>query len=130
MNSNPRNTRQRAAIREVFADATRPLSPHEVLEKGRRSVANMSLATVYRTLTVMLDEGDIIKVELPGQPPLYEPAGLKHHHHFHCETCGRTYDIEGCPGDLKKLLPPGFELARHDITLFGRCATCISKGRP
>lgn len=89
----------------------------------------MSLATVYRTLTVMLDEGDIIKVELPGQAPLYEPAGLKHHHHFHCETCGRTYDIEGCPGDLKKLLPAGFELARHDITLFGRCAACLAEGR-
>lgn len=89
----------------------------------------MSLATVYRNLTVLLEEGCIDRVELPGQPPLYEPADLEHHHHFHCEVCGRTYDIEGCPGDLGRFTPDGFELRRHDLTLFGCCAACAAKRR-
>lgn len=84
----------------------------------------MSLATVYRNINALLEEGTIAKVELPGQPPLYEPAHLSHHHHFHCEKCGKTYDIEGCPGNLSAMLPKGFSLASHEITLFGRCADC------
>lgn len=129
MNQPTRNTKQRHAIRAVFDDSSRPLGPQEVLDRGRRDVPNMSLATVYRTIAVLLEEGEIAKVEVPGQPPLYEPADLKHHHHFHCEYCGRTYDIEGCPGDLKKFTPPGAELSRHDLTLFGRCAACVAEGR-
>jgi Fur family ferric uptake transcriptional regulator len=125
----PRNTRQRNAIRQAFDESTRPLSPQEVLDWGRRRVANMSLATVYRTLAVLLEEKQITRVELPGQPPLYELAGLKHHHHFHCDVCGRTFDIEGCPGDLSRMVPPGFELKRHDLTLFGRCAACVAEDR-
>lgn len=129
MTAPPRNTRQRNAIREIFEHASRPLSPQEVLDRGRKAVPNMSLATVYRTLTVLLDEGILTRVELPGQAPLYESALLKHHHHFHCEICGRTYDIEGCPGDLSRLVPPGFELIRHDLTLFGHCAACRAEDR-
>jgi Fur family ferric uptake transcriptional regulator len=78
---------------------------------------------------VFLDEGIIDRVDLPGQPPLYEPADLGHHHHFRCEVCERTFDIEGCPGDLARFLPPGFELTGHDLTLFGRCAACVAENR-
>lgn len=84
----------------------------------------MSLATVYRNINALLDEGAITKVELPGQPALYEAAGLKHHHHFRCNTCGKTYDIDGCPGNFKPLLPKGFSLSDHEITLYGICAAC------
>jgi Fur family ferric uptake transcriptional regulator len=123
-NPQPRNTRQRTAIREAIDASDRPLGPPELLEIGRRDVPSMSLATVYRNINALLDEGAIIKVELPGQPPLYESAGLKHHHHFHCDVCGRVFDIEGCPGNLSPLLPEGFTLTGHEITLYGRCADC------
>lgn len=89
----------------------------------------MSLATVYRNLAMLLDDGLIARVELPGQPPLYEPADLDHHHHFHCEVCGKTYDFEGCPGDLARFAPAGFETRRHELTLFGRCAACAAAKR-
>ena len=120
----PRNTRQRTAIRDAIEQADRPLGPQELLELGRKDVPSMSLATVYRNINALLEEGEIIKVELPGQPALYESAGLQHHHHFHCESCGKTFDIEGCPGNLKPLLPKGFKLTGHEITLYGTCADC------
>jgi len=119
-----RNTRQRTAIREAILHSGRPLGPQELLEIARADVASISLATVYRGINSLLEEGAIIRVEIPGQPALYESAGLQHHHHFHCETCGRTFDIHGCPGNLATLLPSGFRLDAHDITLFGLCAQC------
>jgi Fur family ferric uptake transcriptional regulator len=71
-------------------------------------------------------EGELVAVELPGSPPHYEVAGLLHHHHFHCNACGRVYDLQGCPGNIEKLTPRGFKLEKHEIVLYGRCAGCVA----
>ena len=34
--------------------------------------------------------------------------------------------VDACPPDLSALTPLGFKVESHDITLFGRCATCTS----
>jgi Fur family ferric uptake transcriptional regulator len=47
-----------------------------------------------------------------------------HHHHFRCDACQRVFDVHQCPGDLAGLAPPGFSVARHEITLYGRCSDC------
>jgi Fur family ferric uptake transcriptional regulator len=119
-----RSTRQNAAIREALAAAGRPLSPTEVLAAARAHVAALGLATVYRTLKALVDEGAIQVVALPGEVPRYEPADHGHHHHFRCDVCQKVFDVPGCPGDLAKLAPPGFVVDRHEITLYGRCSDC------
>jgi Fur family ferric uptake transcriptional regulator len=119
-----RSTRQNAAIREVLASAGRPLSPTEVLDAARVHVAALGLATVYRTLKALVDEGAIQVVALPGEAPRYEPADHGHHHHFRCDVCQKVFDVPGCPGDLGDLAPPGFTVVRHEITLYGRCSDC------
>ena len=122
-----RNTRQREAIRAVFEGAGRPLSPQEVHERADRIAAGVSMATVYRSLKALVEEGSIVTVDLPGQPPRYEPAGLDHHHHFQCRSCGRVFDIEGCPGALDGLAPAGFVVESHEITLGGLCDRCSGR---
>ena len=121
-----RRTRQRDAIREAVTRAGRPLTPPEILEAARAEIPNLGLATVYRTLKLLVDAEAVVQVELPGEPTRYEPrpARGEHHHHFRCRTCATVYDIEGCPGGLGKLLPPGFTLESHDITLYGECDRC------
>ncbi|RIH87400.1 Zinc-specific metallo-regulatory protein [Meiothermus luteus] len=119
-----RSTRQRQAIREVMAELDRPLSPAEVLEAARRKVPSLGIATVYRTLKGLVEEGSAVTVELPGQAPRYELSGKKHHHHFHCTRCGKVFELEGCPGDFSFMLPNGFQADRHEIVLYGRCTEC------
>lgn len=123
-----RSTRQRDAIRALFTPEGRPLTPKEIQEAADRDAPGVSIATVYRTVKALEDLGEIVKVELPGEPPRYELAGKDHHHHFHCESCGRAFDLHGCPGGLSKLAPPGFRVARHEITLFGTCDRCAKAG--
>ncbi len=53
-------------------------------------------------------------------------AHESHHHHFHCVQCDRVYPIHACPGSMGDLAPPGFEVQHHDLTLRGRCATCVA----
>ncbi len=119
-----RSTRQRRAIREVFLEAGRPLSPQEVLGLARSKVPSLGLATVYRTLKGLLEEGFLVPVHLPGEPPRYEAAGRGHHHHFLCRACGRVYELPGCPPGLEGNLPPGFRAWGHEVTVYGLCPSC------
>jgi Fur family ferric uptake transcriptional regulator len=121
-----RRTRQRTAIEQALGEAARPLTPAEVLMAAQRLVPGLGIATVYRALRAMLDEGSAHLVEIPGSAPRYEPAHLGHHHHFHCRTCHRVFEVEGCPGNLKRLAPAGFELEGHEVVLHGRCGQCAS----
>jgi Fur family ferric uptake transcriptional regulator len=119
-----RLTPQRTAIQAAIAAAGRPLSPPEVLESARAGVPGLGIATVYRNLKLLLEDGAILPVHLPGEGPRYEAAGHAHHHHFRCRGCERVFDVDACPGDLRGMAPPGFAVEGHEITLYGRCADC------
>jgi Fur family ferric uptake transcriptional regulator len=121
----PRRTRQREAIREAIASADGPLSAREILLLAKRHTPGLGLATVYRAIRQLAEEGVVAQVEIPGQSPRYEPAGRRHHHHFHCRACGRVYEVEGCCGHFEKAAPRGFRIEGHDVILYGRCATCV-----
>ncbi len=125
-----RNTRQRAAIRDAIAAAERPLLPQEVLSAAQPASPGLGMATVYRGLKALLDEGEICAVQLPGENPRYEIAGGHHHHHFQCRQCQRVFDVHACPGDLGRLAPPGFQVEGHEITLYGRCSDCAAPPPP
>ena len=119
-----RATRQRTAIRQALAAASRPLLPQEVLEAAQREVPGLGIATVYRTLKVLVDEGLMRVVSLPGENARFEPLSHGHHHHFQCRDCERVFDVHACPGDLSRLAPEGFTVEDHDLTLYGRCRDC------
>jgi len=120
-----RSTRQRSAIRTVIDAAGRPLSPQEVLETAQAEVPALGLATVYRNLKTLVDQGEISVVTLPGDSPRYESAEHAHHHHFQCTNCKRVFDVHACPGDLAQLAPKGFSVEHHELTLYGRCDQCL-----
>jgi len=120
-----RNTRQKQAIRDAFRAAGRPLSTDEVHASARDASAGLGLATVYRSIRALVDEGWLATVEVPGRTSLYEISGKAHHHHFSCDRCGRVYELEGC-ATVDTELPPGFETTHHDLTLYGRCADCMA----
>jgi Fur family transcriptional regulator, ferric uptake regulator len=119
-----RHTRQREAIRKALAEAGRPLSPQELLAAARGTLPRLGIATVYRTVKAMLEDGTVRAVELPGAPARYELSGKGHHHHFHCRACDGVFEVEACPGRMRGLLPGGFRLERHEIILYGLCADC------
>lgn len=85
------------------------------------------MATVYRNLKMLVDEGAIAVVTLPGESPRYEPAEHAHHHHFQCTQCRRVFDVHACPGDIGQLAPKGFTVEHHELTLYGRCDECASQ---
>ncbi len=119
-----RKTKQRNAVREALEDAERPLSVDELLKSASRRVKGLGVATVYRAVATLADEGWLETVEIPGEPTRYERADKGHHHHFQCEKCDRAFDIVGCLDNVRKLVPPKFRVREHSVTLYGLCAAC------
>ncbi len=110
----------------MFEKIEHPLSPQELLEAAQPYAPNLGIATVYRTIKRFVEDGWLIAVEIPGEPPRYELAGKHHHHHFYCRTCSRVYEVPGCPSDFSEIAPTGFELDGHELVLYGTCASCLS----
>src|SRR5690349_23270702 len=96
-----RKTRQRREIRNVFEHSERPLGADEVLELAREKMAGLGMATVYRTIKALTDDGWLVPVALPGASPRYEIRGKAHHHHFHCRKCRRIFELSGCVDQLR-----------------------------
>ena len=143
-----RLTRQRNAVFSAFSDTRRVLTAPEILEHARAIVPEISLSTVYRQVSLLLADGEIAKVELPGEPARYEvacktdahghshgagegeggDAGHHHHHYFQCSHCGQVFLLHACPGPMHDLAPKGFQVTHHEVTLHGLCAACVEAG--
>ena len=123
-----RDTAQQRAIRHVVESAGRPLSVQEIHEFAGDHVPGLGTRTVYRVVSRLLEDGVVAPVTVPGQPDRYESASIaaKHHHHFRCESCDRVFDVNGCPGGLSRMIPAGFKLAGHEVSMWGTCKECAS----
>ncbi len=120
-----RDTRQRRAVLQALEIADRPLSPQEILEAAQKELPKLGIATVYRSVKAMVEDGQLEPVELPGEGQRYEIAGKEHHHHFHCTSCGKVFELEGCSVE-ESAIPPDFEVEDHYVVLSGKCADCKS----
>jgi Fur family ferric uptake transcriptional regulator len=102
-------------------------------------------ATVYRTLTSLVETGVLSHVHLGGAATVYHlteaPAGhdhdaarhahLAHHAHVQCHTCGRVLDVpphtfDAVAAQLREQL--GFVLDTGHAALLGTCRECADGG--
>jgi len=122
-----RRTGQQQAIRRFIEQVDRPVRVEEIHEGAVRVLPGIGVATVYRAVKAGLDAGWLEEVHLPGErSAAYEMAGKNHHHHFECRSCGKVFDVDGCPGRFSKLVPPGFVMEDHELVLYGQCMGCAS----
>jgi Fe2+ or Zn2+ uptake regulation protein len=87
-----RTTRQ---LEQVFkalqGDHTHPFA-HEIYQRVHKKLPRISLATVYRNLHGLVDEGKIRTLLLDAQGARFDPE-TSQHDHFVCERCGRVVDL-------------------------------------
>ena len=119
-----RRTSQGSAIIKVVREAAGPLRPLEILELASRIVPTLGIATVYRQLRRLQDAGQVRAVDLGVNDVRYEPTDRGHHHHFLCSECEEAFDIHGCAEGISEMVPPGFMVQTHEITLYGQCEEC------
>jgi Fur family peroxide stress response transcriptional regulator len=59
----------------------------------RQNNPRISLATVYRQLENLTNEGLVKKFVVPGEPDHYDATTIEHIHAY-CSECGRIFDVD------------------------------------
>lgn len=114
-------------IQDVLSRTGRPVSVNEILDAAQTQEDGLGIATVYRTVKALVEQGTVVAVDLPGETPRYELSGKDHHHHFHCDNCRGVFELEGCLPDVEHLAGPGFAVRTHEVVLYGTCAKCTRR---
>jgi Fur family ferric uptake transcriptional regulator len=125
-----RNTRQRGevlALLEETADFQTAQQLHEAL---RARGARVGLTTVYRTLQILTDAGEIDTMRLPSGEQLYRRCSrTQHHHHLVCRQCGAAVEVEGPMVESwadRVAAQHGYRDVSHTVEIFGTCARCAA----
>ena len=96
---------------------------HARLRSGN---APMGLATVYRHLRLLQQQGLVLCRHLPSGEALYAPAE-RDEHHLTCLDCGTTATLDSCPVHDVRLNAQqlgGFKPLFHTLEFFGLCSDC------
>ena len=119
-----RNTPQKEAIRNVFNTHDRPLAVKDILKLAQEVISSTNIATVYRNLNHLVEEGWLTKIDFPPLGTYYERSGKSHHHFFYCRKCKIIYSVPGCSLKLPQAVPTGFVHEDHDVFIRGLCNKC------
>lgn len=126
-------TNQRVLVLEALSSEPElHLTTEEIYDLVRAEYPEIGLATVYRTIQLLLDLNLINKINLNDGFVRYEVVSDKdisghHHHHLICTDCGNVYSFED---DLLENLEEhiaktmGFEVVDHEVKIYGYCKNC------
>jgi Fur family ferric uptake transcriptional regulator len=122
-----RITPQRKLVLDILAQAKVHLDANEIFERGRRQDVSLSLATVYRTLSVLKETGVVHELHLNGEHHHYELGGKEEHSHLVCLGCGQVIEVDASVF-AKAATAAGavhdFKIDSAQVELLGFCATC------
>ncbi len=95
-----------------------------LLAKGQR----VSLATIYRTLHLLVESGLVSSVDLGESHSHYEPGRAKKAHgHLICLSCGQVREFS--QAKIRRFIEKigrdkGYRLDKFSIQVFGFCEKC------
>lgn len=122
-----RNTAQRQAITKLIGAIPEFVSAQELHDKLTESGEKIGLATVYRTLATLAEEGRIDALRSDSET-LYRACDTDHHHHhIVCTQCGRTVEVSAQLVEQwtqKVAQEAGFTVTSHTLEIWGLCAQC------
>ena len=110
-------------------DAREHLDAETVYLRAKMRSPQISLATVYRTLSLLKNAGLVNELSLGENHNHYEAVHATPHEHFTCLRCGKVIELETpqfyelarriCAGR-------GLQIAQIDLHLSGYCPDCAS----
>ncbi|MBK1792573.1 Fur family transcriptional regulator [Persicirhabdus sediminis] len=91
-----RNTPQRNAVVDAIFSEDEHFTADELWERIRKTSLKASRATVYRTISLLVEAGLLHEIDLGGDQKTYDPNFLDSpsHNHLICIDCGEVVEFE------------------------------------
>jgi Fur family ferric uptake transcriptional regulator len=127
-----KKTSQRALIWKALLDSKGHPSVEEIRDELLNQGHRIGLATIYRTIKLLLESGFVRQSKLHGMTR-YEPlVNQPNHLHFICNVCGST--VEFPSRKIEQLIRQAtqannFEERYSRYAIFGICKSCLRKQR-
>ena len=122
-NAGLRITEQRKALLEVLVEADDHPDANELHRRAHQINTSVSLATVYRTLSTLEEQGVIDRHAFEGKPARFETNDKPHHDHLIDVDSGDVIEftsekIEKLQAEIAAEL--GYEIMSHKLEIYGK----------
>ena len=130
-------TNQRLLVLQVLAEnKDRHLTAEDIYELVKEDYPEIGLATIYRTVQLLLEMQLVDRINLDDGCVRYEigealdGTGKHHHHHLICKTCGKVLPFkDDLLDELERHIEEetGFHVLDHELKFYGQCSECRKK---
>lgn len=125
-----RMTPQRVAILRVLIGSEEHPNAEQIYDQIKQDFPTTSLATVYKTITMLKDMGEILELDFGNGSTRYDGRELHPHPHLICTNCSCIIDIDIDIPDLDELSQEaaqrtGYQVTRYRLDFFGICPQCM-----
>ena len=129
-------TRKRAKLLEVLLSSDRHPSAAEIHQGVRAFYPETSLATIYNTLDILKETGQVLEIEFSASANRYDGRIPDSHPHLICVKCEKVEDMDDvpdapAPSDPLALVSQatGYHITRLRADYYGTCPACLAESR-
>jgi len=118
-------------FREILSSPGVHPNADEIRRRLRAKEKDVGLATIYRTLNLLVRSGLVSAVDLGEGHSHFEPEGREAAHgHLICLSCGRVQEFAqaGIQEAIRRIgEEEGYRLDKFSLQVFGFCRECGTK---
>jgi Fur family ferric uptake transcriptional regulator len=123
---------RRILVRHIF-DSHKHFDADELVADLRGAGRQVSRATVYRTLRLLVEANLLRELRLTNRTAYEHDFGYPSHDHMHCTECNRVIEFRN--EEIRRLreaisLEHGFRAMAHRFVITGVCPTCSRARSP
>ena len=124
---NHRLTPQRLAVLKILAADEGHPSVEQIYEQIKPDFPTTSLATVYKTVTLLKEMDKVLELGFNNGGNRYDGSKPYPHPHLICTQCGAVQDLEvDVLSDIPRQVAQdtGYRIVSHRLDFFGICQKC------
>ncbi len=121
-----RLTPQRQQVYDVLIQKRDHPTAEEVFIRSKKTMPDISMATVYNCLDALVKCGLVRQVQLERGATRF-CQNMEKHCHYYCDECGTVFDVALTENSTVVPRPKGFKIDRYEIAVHGLCAGCAKK---
>lgn len=122
-----RLTPQRLAMLRILSKSEGHPSAEQIYEQIQVDYPTTSLATIYKTLSLLKNMGEVLELTFASVGSHYDGNKPYPHPHVICNKCGQILDpeLEAMAGISQEIArQTGYKITHQQLNFFGLCPKC------